>query len=95
MPGGHLVGEHLTPARFFHKGQHTSLLVGAHQAIFQRLRHPMEEEGRLCLALTVEAIAVGQIEVGDAVAADDQKILCPKKSRQALTPPAVPKGVSS
>ena len=33
----------------------------------------------LCLALAVEAIAVGQIEVGDAVAADDQKILLPQK----------------
>ena len=31
------------------------------------------------LALAVEAIAVGQIEVGDAVAANDQKILLPQK----------------
>ena len=77
--GVHLVGEHLTPARFFHKGQHTSLLVGTHQAVFQRFRHPVEEQGRLRLALAVEAVAVGQVEVGDAIAADDQKILLPQE----------------
>lgn len=86
MPGVHLVGEHLTPARFFHKGQHTSLLVGAHQAVFQRLCHPVEEQCRLCLPLAVEAVAVGQVEVGDAIAADDQEVLLPQKFPAGLHP---------
>ena len=67
------VGEDLAPARLLQEALDAPLLVHDDHAELQRVLHALERDGDHGLALFVEVDDLGEVEVGEGVAADDQE----------------------
>ena len=80
------VGEHLAPSRLLQEALDAPLLVDDHHAELERVLHARERDGDHRFALLVEVDDLGEVEVGEGVAADDQERLVQKVLGQADGP---------
>jgi hypothetical protein len=72
-PGVDVVGKHLAPAGLLQKTAHALLLVRDDHAKFQRIADAGQDNGGGGLVLPVKLGSGGEVEIGQCVAADDQK----------------------
>ena len=69
------VAEHLAPGRLLQEPLDRPVLVGDHDAELERVVHRLEGQGGQAAALVVEGHHLGQVDVGEHVAGDDQEPL--------------------
>ena len=69
------VAEDFTPAGLFQELGDVALVVGDDDAVFERIGDMGEGERRHRLALGVKVDNLGEVEIGEGVAADDEKRL--------------------
>jgi len=69
------VGEDLTPSRLLQEALDAPLLIDDHHSELEGVRHALERDGDESLPLLVETDHLGQVEVGERIAADDQERL--------------------
>ncbi len=67
------VGEDLAPARLLQEALDAALVVDDDHSELERVLHALEGDGDHRLALLVEVDHLGEVEVGERVAADDQE----------------------
>ncbi len=67
------VREHLAPGRLLQEALDLAFLVHDRDAEFQRVRHPGQAHRDQCALLLVEADQVGEVEVGQRIAGNDDE----------------------
>ena len=72
-PGVDRVGEHLAPGRLLEEPLDPPVLLGDHDAEFERVGHPGQPDGDQRALVLVEVDHRGQVHVGQRVAGDDQE----------------------
>lgn len=75
MPGVDQIGHHLPPGGLLHKADHPLLLVGEDQPVLQGRGMTEEDQGGLGPLGLMELHGGSEIQVADAVPADDQEVL--------------------
>ena len=71
--GVHGVGEDLAPGRLLQEALDLALLVDDGDAEFQRIGHPRQADGDQRALFLVEIDELGEVEVGEGIAGDDEE----------------------